>query len=154
MFNLRPSRYFHKTTNPKRYILIFAIGLLLFLDGCERKSAQLQALESLVSTIQPSTAHEISRWYADKGSGFTGPTYAEMRIEFEPTNHSTKEDVFNELVAILKNNDWEGEACSACSTASFSASLKQADYPIPIDARVRVHSDENLVTVRMVHSKP
>lgn len=130
------------------------LGILLFLSGCEMRSAELKTLESSVSTIQSTTGHEVSRWYQDKEAGFTGPIYAEIRIEYEPINDYTKEELYDELVNILKKNNWEGEECIACSSASFSASLQQDDYPIPINARVRIHSDENLVSIRMVNPKP
>jgi hypothetical protein len=135
-------------------ISIFAFGFLLCLCGCETKSAQLQELESLVSIIQLTTGREVSRWSQDTEPGFTGPIYAEMRIKYEPINDYTKEEVYSEIVDILKNNSWEGEACSACTTSSFSASLEQDDYPIPINARVRVHSDKNLISISLEHPRP
>jgi hypothetical protein len=134
--------------------IAITLGVLLFLNGCEIKSAELKTLESSVSIIQLTTGWEVSRWYQDKGGGFTGPRYAEIRIEYKPTNDYTKEEVYNQIVDILKSNNWEGEECIACSSASFSASLQQDDYPIPINARVRIHSDENLVSIRMVNPKP
>ena len=134
--------------------IALAFGLLLFLSGCEIKSAQLLELESLVSIIQLTTGHEVNRWYKDTEAGFTGPIYAEIRIEYEPNSNYTKEDVYDEIVAILIKNNWEGEECNGCSSVSFSASLQHDNYPIPINARVRTHSDENLVSIRMVHPKP
>ncbi len=136
------------------YILALGTTLLLFLGGCRTKSSQLKELEHLAATIQPTTGHEVSRSLQDKGTGFTGPRYAEIYIEFEPNNDDSKEGVYNEIVNILKENNWEGSACDGCRTASFSASLQQDNYPIEITARVRVHADKDLVSIRMVHPKP
>jgi len=138
----------------KFYVFALAFGLLLFLSGCEIKSAQLKALENSISIIQPTTGREASRSVQDKEAGFTGPIYAELRITYEPINDYTKEDLYDEIVALLEGNNWEGETCSACRPASFSASLQPDDYPIPINARVRIHSDENLVSIRIVHPRP
>ena len=144
--------------NRQRHVFIVISALigcvLIFLSSCKVKSAQLQQLESSVSIIQLTTGHEVNRWYQDKEVGLTGPIYAEIRIEYEPINNYKKEEVYDEIVDILKKHNWDGEACHACSTASFSASLQQDDYPIPISARVRVHSDQNLVSIRMEHPRP
>jgi hypothetical protein len=154
MFNRGPSTCFQKIDNTKLYMIALTLSFLLFLSGCETKSAQLKALESSASIIQLATGHEVNRSLRDKEAGLTGPVYAEIRIEFEPNDNYTKEAVYKEIVNILEENNWEGEACKACDSASFSASLPQDDYPIPINARVRIHSDENLVSIRMVYPRP
>jgi hypothetical protein len=118
------------------------------------KSAQLQELESLTSIIQLNTGREVSQWYQDTEAGFTGPIYAKARIEYEPIDNYTKEEVYNEIVSILIENGWEGEECNGCSSASFGASLQQDDYPIPINATVLIRSDERLVSITMEHPKP
>ena len=129
--------------------IIVIIGAYVF-----KTSAQLQELKSLSSVIQLTTGREVSRWSQDKAKGLTGPIYAKIRIEFEPINNYTKEEVYAEIVDILKNNNWKGEICVGCSTPSFSASLQKEDYPIPIRSRIRVHSDENLVSISMDHPRP
>lgn len=151
MFNCGLSRHLLKAPI---CILIFAFGFLLFLCGCETKSAQLQELESLVSDLQLTSGLEISRWSQDTEPGFTGPIYAEMRIEYEPVIGYTKEEVYSEIVDFLKNNSWKGEACTVCTTSFFSASLEQDGYPIPIRAKVRVDLDENLVSISLEHPRP
>ena len=154
MLNHILARYFHEV-NIKLYIIVLlAFSLLLFLSGCKMKSVQLQELENLASYIRLTMGREVSRWSHDKEAGLTGPIYARIRIEYEPINNYTKEEVYNEIVDILKKNDWKGQACIGCSTPSFSASLRQDDYPIPINARVRVHSGENLVSISIEHPRP
>ncbi len=148
------SSYFQKANNTKLYIFALVCGLLLFLSGCEIKSVQLKALENSVSIIQPTTGREVSRSVQDKEAGFTGPIYAEIRIKYEPLNNYTKEDLYDEIVAILEKNSWEGKECNACRSASFIASLQQDDYRIPISATVLIHPDENLVIIKMVHPRP
>ena len=99
--------YFQKANDNKlytykRYIAI-AFGVLLFLSGCQ--SAELEALGNSVSLIQLQTGREVSRWHQDKDVVFGKPIYAKVRIEYEPINYYTKEDVYDEIVAILiKNN--------------------------------------------------
>ena len=134
--------------------VVLVLGVFLFLSWRETKSAQLQELESLASIIQLNTGRELSRSYQDTEAGFTGPIYAELRINYEPIDNYTKEEVYNEIVFILIENGWEGEECDGCSSASFSASLQRDDYPIPINAIVLVPSDEFIVSIRMEHPKP
>ena len=154
MNNRELSSSFQKTNNTGLYLLALAFTLLLFLSGCEIKSAQLQELERAVSIIQLTTGREVSRSIQDKEAGFTGPIYAQIRIEYEPNNHYTKGEVYNEMLDIFEKNKWEVKECDACRTASFSASWQQDNYPIPINARVLIRSDENLVSIRIVHPKP
>ena len=151
MFNHRFLSSFPKNRK-KFYLFALAFGILFLLSGC--KSAQLEALEKEVAVIQLTAGREVSRWIQDKHAGFTGPVYAEMFIQYEPINDYTKKEVYDEIVTILETNGWEGEKCGACSSDSFSASLQQDDYPIPINARVRIISDENLISIRMVHPRP
>lgn len=126
--------------------------LLLCLGGC--RSTQLKTLESLVSIISPTTGREVSRYVQEKERGFTGPVYAEIFIEYEPLDGYTQKELYDEIVAILADNHWEGEVCEGCGQDSFSASLQQGNYPIPITARVRIHPGENIVSIRMTHPQP
>ena len=111
-------------------------------------------MESSISIIQLTTGREVSRSVRDKSAGFTGPIYAKIRIEYEPINHYIKNDVYDEIVAILEENNWEEEKCNGCNTDYFSASLPQGSYPIPLSVDVLLHSDENLVSLYITNYKP
>ena len=155
LINLRPSSNHFRRTNNRLFIFAFALILLFFISGCGiLKSAQLRELETLISVIQPASGREVSRFVRDTEAGFTGPIYARIRIEFEPIDDYTKNDVYDEIVEILEKNNWEGETCDACTTDYFSASLHQENYPIPIRASVLVRADENLVSLKVEHPKP
>ena len=136
------SHYFPKT---RFYIFALAFGILFVLSGC--KSAQLKQLETAASSIQPTMGQEVYRDSDDLSPPVTGfgPTPAEIYIEYEPINNHTKEDLYDEIVTILEENGWEGEECEGCRSASFGASLP------PITARVRIQSNENLVSIRLKH---
>ena len=154
MFNYELSSYFQKANNNKLYIFALACGLLFFLSGCEIKSAQLKALENSVSIIQPTTGREVDRYTRNAQAGFTGPIYAQIRIDYEPINNHTKEDLYEEIVAILEKNNWEGKECDGCRTTAFIASLPRDDYPTSIHATVLIRPDENLVSISMEHPDP
>lgn len=151
MFNHTLSSCFKKANNGL-YIFILAFSLLLFLSGCKRTSAQLQALESSASIIQLRTGREVSRWSQDTEAGFTGPVYAEIRIKYEPINNYTKEEVYNEIVDVLEKNNWERDEWNIDRSDYFSASLQQDHFTLL--AIVRIHSDENFVSIRIVNRKP
>lgn len=151
MFKHDLSNHFQKSKKKSNIFFMFFI-LALYLNGC--KSTQLKTIESLISIIEPTTGREVNRYLQDKEAGFTGPIYAEVFIEYEPLDHYTKRDVYDEIVDTLKKSGWEGEECGECGYDSFSASLQKGEYPIPINTIVRVYSNENLVSVRMVHPKP
>ena len=112
----------------------------------------LKALEIPASIIQLQTGREVSRSVRDKKAGFTGPIYAQVRIKYEPIDHYTKKEVYDEIVAILENNNWEGEECNTCNSDYFSASLRQGDFPLL--ASVLIYSDENLVSIKIVNRNP
>ena len=128
------------------YIFAFAFGILFVLSGC--KSAQLKELETLASSIQPTLGQEVGGTSRDRSPAVTGfgPTPARIYIEYEPINNHTKEDLYDEIVTILEENGWEERVCDGCSPTSFGASLP------PITARVRIQSNENLVSIRLKHS--
>lgn len=130
--------------------IILALGILFFFSGC--KSAELKTLESTVSTLQPQMGREVSRSLEDKDTVLGKPVYAKIRIQYEPINQYTKEDVFDEIVAILKKNSWEMNAENIVPDA-FSASLQQGS--LKILTTVLIDPDENLVTVSMqAHRNP
>jgi len=134
------------------HIFVLALIILLFLSGC--KSDQLKTLESSLSTIQLTTGREVSRYARDRSEGFTGPIYANIRLEFEPINQYSKKDVYDEIVAYLEENNWEEDECNGCSSGYFSASLPQDPYPIPLSVEVLLHADENLVSISITNFKP
>jgi len=95
---------------------------------------------------------EVSRSLEDKDTVLGKPVYAKIRIQYEPINQYTKEDVFDEIVAILKKNSWEMNAENIVPDA-FSASLQQGS--LKILTTVLIDPDENLVTVSMqAHRNP
>ena len=51
------------------FVVISVLIALLFLAGCKTKSAELKALESVVSAIQLDTGIEVSRSDRDKKEG-------------------------------------------------------------------------------------
>ena len=129
----------------KRDIFTLVLGILFVLSGC--KSAQLKQLETAASNIQPTVGQEVYRDSDDLSPAVTGfgPTPAEIYIEYEPINNHTKEDLYDEIVTILEENGWEGKECEGCRSPSFGASLP------PITARLRIQSNENLVSIRLKH---
>ena len=148
MFNYELSSYFQKANNNKLYIFALACGLLFFLSGCEIKSAQLKALENSVSIIQPTTGREVSRSIRDKEAGLTRTIPAQIRIEYEPINNHTKEDLYDEIAAILEKNNWERRESNKGRSDFYSASLPQGRSKII--ATVLIRSNENLVSVEMI----
>ena len=152
MFIYRLSSYFQKANHNKRYIFALACGLLLFLSGCEIKSAQLKTLENSVSIIQPTTGREVDRYTRNAQAGFTGPIYAQIRIEYEPINDYTKEDLYDEIVAILEKNSWERNEWNIGRSDFFRASLEQGGFAL--SAIVLIRSDKNLVTIRITNRTP
>jgi hypothetical protein len=154
MFSHVLSSYLKKINNTKLYFFTLTFSLLIFLSGCEIKSAQLKALENSVSIIQPTTGREVDRYTRNAQAGFTGPIYAQIRIDYEPINNHAKEDVYEEIVAILEKNNWEGKECDGCRTTTFIASLPRDDYPTSIHAIVLIRPDENLVSISMEHPSP
>jgi hypothetical protein len=133
------------------FIPLFICGILLFFMGS--KSAELKTLESSASIIQLQTGQEVRRFLRDNGTGLLGkPEYAEVLIVYEPVEHYTTKDVYDEIVTILEKNNWEGEECNTCTYIHFSASLQQGDFTLL--ARVLIRSDENLVNISIVTRNP
>jgi hypothetical protein len=127
----------------KRYIAL-AFGALLFLSGCQ--SAELKALENSTSILQLTTGREVSRWQQDKGVTLGKPDYPEVRIEYEPINNYAKEDVYNEIVGILEENNWERKELSIAQSGYFRASLPQDDFKIVV--AVLIHLKSNIVIIQ------
>jgi hypothetical protein len=130
--------------------IALAFGILFFLSGC--KSAELITLESAASIIQLQTGREVSRSLEDKDVVLGKPVYAKIQIEYEPINPYTKEDVYEEIVAILEENHWERDKDNIVPDA-VSGSLQQGDFKIL--TTVLIQPDKNLVTLYMeVHRNP
>ncbi|VAW35517.1 hypothetical protein MNBD_CHLOROFLEXI01-2376 [hydrothermal vent metagenome] len=138
----------HKLYIYKSYIAL-AIGVLIFLGGCEIKSPELTAmLESSASTTQLTTGREVSRRYQDSAKPLLGkPDRPEVRIEYEPINNYTKEDVYDEIVASLDENNWATEEVYIIRSGYYRASLPQDGFSIL--ATVNIQSDRNIVSVRL-----
>lgn len=149
MFKHDLASHFQKNNQNKLYIFFLAFAILSLLSGCRiTKSAQLRELENLVSVIQLTTGREVSRSLQDKDVALGKPVLAEIYIEYEPINNYTKKEVYDEIVAILKKNNWKGDEWNIVPDY-FSASLKEEN--VTILAKVRLHSDENLVSIRMTN---
>lgn len=130
-------------TLSKSYIAL-AFGILLFLSGCGMtKSADLREVENSASIIQLKTGREIERYASDKISGplVVSPTYPKVLIQYEPLNNYTKKEVFDEIVAILTQNNWKVER-SAVSDY-FEASLLQGQCRMLTSVLI----ETNIVTV-------
>ncbi len=127
--------------------IVLTLGVLLFLSGCRIiKSAELRALEDAASILQLTTGQEVRMRIQDKGTALGKPIYAETLIVYEPINHHTKQDVYDEIVAFLKKNNWEGDEPLA-GHDFFKATLQQGGFEISTD--VLIDSDENLVKIYM-----
>ena len=137
--------FFHKNRN-KLYVLIFI--LLFSVSGCKAESTELSAISGTsVATAQLTKGRELSRQSQDRETHplIGKPKQPEMRIEYEPINDYVKEDVFNEIVDILKNDGWTS---NTERVGYFTASLPQGNFTII--AEVLVHSQDNIVSVTLV----
>jgi formylglycine-generating enzyme required for sulfatase activity len=123
--------------------IALAFGVLLCLSGC--KSAELTAMESSVLIIQLSKGREVERFIDDKGEALGKPIYPGVLIVYEPINNYTKKDVFDEIVAILKKNNWQKQ--DSIVPGSFSGSLQRDQFII--SASVSIFLDKNLVSLHM-----
>jgi hypothetical protein len=129
------------------FIPLLASSLLLFLNGCGIiKSAELRALENAASVLQLTTGREVERRIQDKGTALGKPVYAEILIVYEPINHHTRKEIYDEIVAILKKNHWQGNE-PLTGHDFFKATLQQSGFEISTD--VLIDSDENLVKIYM-----
>ncbi len=142
--------------NTREYLIAcFVLCLSLFVSGCGTKSAQLQELEQQASLIQPTTGREVRRSIQDTKKVRIGkPRYADVRIRYEPIDPYTAEDLYQELVDMLKKNGWEEHVRAGDSTLSFYASLQHGDYPIPMQGHVFVAPGETLVRLSLTHPRP
>ena len=129
--------------------IALAFGVLIFFSGCNTRSDELNAmLESSASTIQLTTGREVSRWHQDKRVTLGKPIRAKVRIEYEPANNYTKEDVYNEIATILYENNWEREEQSIAQSGYSRAALPQDGFSIV--AEVRIQSKSNIVSIDLV----
>ena len=119
----------------------------LFLSGC--KSAELQAIEDAATVLQITTGREVNRWIHDKGTALGKPIYPEIFIVYEPINNHTRKEVYEEIVAILKKNNWAGsEPIKGTGYDYFVATLQQGSFEI--SAKVAVDEIKDIVTISMV----
>ncbi|CAG0991561.1 hypothetical protein ANAEL_02324 [Anaerolineales bacterium] len=128
-----------KTRNSIGLILLI---FLFFLSGC--KSAALQAIEDAASVLQITTGREVDRWTHDKGKALGKPVYPEIFIVYEPINNHTKEEVYAEIVAILKKNNWVGRE-PITGYDYFKATLQQGGFEI--STKVVIGRIKNIVTI-------
>ena len=131
----------------KKTRFVFVIGLMLiislfFLSGC--KSAELQAIEDSASVLQITTGQEVRRSTQDKGTALGKPVYPEIFIVYEPINNHARKEVYEEIVAILKKNNWQGKEPFA---DYFVATLQQGGFEI--SAKVSIDEIKNIITISM-----
>lgn len=144
MFNNNLLIYIQKNSRKKLYVFLLVCSALLFLSGC--KSAELKALEDSASVIQLTTGQEVRRWARDKDWGFSGPIYPKVTIVYEPLNNYTKEEVYDEIITVLKKNNWEGSE-PVTGRDYFDATLQQGGFEI--STGVSVDENKNLVIIVM-----
>lgn len=125
---------------------VLVLVVLILLGGCATRSSELNALEASASIIQLTTGREVSRWHQDKGVALGKPIRAEVRIEYEPANNYTKEDVYNEIVTILEKNNWDRERQNIAQSVYYT--LPQDGFSIV--AKVRFDSESNIVSIDWV----
>jgi hypothetical protein len=121
---------------------LILIILLLFLRWC--KSAELQAIEDAASVLQITTGREVRRSTQDKSTALGKPVYPEIFIVYEPINNHTRKEVYEEIVAILKKNNWEG---SEPFVDYFKATLQKGGFEI--STKVVIGEIKNIVTIRV-----
>ena len=148
-------RIFAKQYSYKSYI-VFAFGILLFLSGC--KSAKLQALENSVSSIELTTGREVRRSLTDEHRGFiTGGIYdPKVLIVYEPINNHTKQEVFEEIGAVLIKNNWEDYGKAELDYSGtyyyFRTFLQYDGYPVTV--WVNTSPDKNEVVLIVEEDSP
>jgi hypothetical protein len=133
--------------NKTRFIfgLLTVILLMFLLSKC--KSNELRAIEYAASTLQITTGQEVDRWTHDKGTALGKPVYPEIFITYEPINNYTKEEVYEEIVTILKKNNWVGRQ-PITGSDYFRATLQQGSFEI--STKVVVGRIKNIVTISIV----
>ena len=137
-------RRLHLIGNRKNH-LVFALGCLLILSGCQ--SAELKSLEDASSVFKLSTGSESSRWSQDKGTTLGKPVYPELRIEYKPDANHSVEDVYQEIINILEKNNWQKEKVTIDQPGFYLASLKKDDFVI--QASVLILTERNVVNVQL-----
>ncbi len=144
----------------KRYIykscIALAFGVLFFLSGCN--SAKLQALENSVSTVELTTGREVRRSLTDEHRGFiTGGIYdPEVLIVYEPIDNHTKQEVFEEIGAVLKKNNWRDYGRANLDYSGtfyyFRTFLQYDGYPVTV--WVNTSPDKNEVVLIVEEDSP
>ncbi|MDP9312965.1 MAG: hypothetical protein M3R24_19115 [Chloroflexota bacterium] len=134
--------------NAYKIIIGLAFVIIILLSGCNTRSNELNAiLKSSVATTQLTTGREVSRSQQDKSTTLGKPVYAKLILEYEPVNNNTKEDVFNEIVAILEKDNWEREELSRPIPGFFKATLPQDNFSLVAD--VSIDAQRNTVIIRL-----
>ncbi len=127
------------------FALMAVVSLLLpLLSAC--KSAELQAIEDATSVLQLTKGREVERFLQDGGKAMGKPVYPEILIVYEPLSNYTQEEVYAEIVTILKNNNWVGSEPNT-GRRYFEASLQQGKFNI--STGVAIDKRNNHATVTM-----
>ena len=136
--------YQKKTRFVSGFAIVISLLTLLFLSGC---SADLQRIKKSASTLQLKTGREIKRSTHDESWGpfVISIQRPEVFIKYEALNGYTTKEVFDEIVAILKKNNWE-EDKGAKLPIYFGATLQQQGY-YDLHTSVTINSNGNIVSV-------
>lgn len=119
-------------------VYFYVNGIILF------KSSDLKNLEGISSMIQLTTGREVKKREQDKGKTLGMPDYAEIFIVYEPVKSYVKQDIYNELVNIFKENGWE-QGQYNIAPDYYQASMKQKYHNIVVS--ILAQPDEDRVSV-------
>jgi hypothetical protein len=128
-----------------RFVVVSGLMLIIslfFLSGC--KSTELQAIEDSASVLQITKGREAERYITDKGVTLGKPVDAKILIVYEPINNHARKEVYEEIVAILKKNNWQGKEPFA---DYFVATLQQGGFEI--SAKVSIDEIKDIITISM-----
>lgn len=130
--------------------ILFVFGILIFLSGRKAASTELKAMsDSVAATAQLTTGQEVGREYQERVTKplLGKPKQPQVRIEYQPINSYTKEDVYKEIIKVLEANDWERIELSTPQSGYYKASMPGAGFLIL--AEVLIHSMTNTVSITL-----
>ena len=136
--------YQKKTRFVSGFAIVISLLTLLFLSGC---SADLQRIKKSASTLQLKTGREIKRSTHDESWGpfVISIQRAEVFIKYEPLNGYTTKEVFDEIVAILKKNNWEEDESYIVPDAFWASLQQQGQYDLYTS--VVIESNKKIVSI-------
>jgi hypothetical protein len=129
-------------------ILTILFLLTLFLSGCA--STELQRVKKSASTLQLKTGREIYRYTQDLDPEWmpvVSKSHPEVKIRYEPINGYTTKEVFDEIAAILKRNNWEEDESYIVPDAFWASLQQQGQYDL--HTSVFIDSNKNIVSIHI-----